>query len=62
MPGLYYAPIWKQYLYSFYFSIVTLSTIAYGDITPQNPTETVLVMAMLAFLLLLYAYIFTQIY
>jgi hypothetical protein len=37
MPGLYYAPKWEQYVYSFYFAIVTLSSLAYGDITPQNP-------------------------
>lgn len=36
--GIYYEPVDIQYLYSFYVSIVTLSTIAYGDITPQNPT------------------------
>ena len=62
MPGLYYAPIWEQYLYSFYVSLVTLSTIAYGDITPLNPTEVSFIMVLLAFLLLFYAYIFTQIY
>ena len=62
MNGLYYAPVWEQYLYSFYFANVTLATIAYGDITPKNPTETAFVLFLQAFLLLFYAYIFTQIY
>lgn len=60
--GLYYSPLWEQYLYSFYFSIVTLSTLAYGDITPLNPTEVAFVLCILAFLLMFYVYIFTQIY
>lgn len=62
MNGLYYEPIGIQYLYSFYVSIVTLSTIAYGDITPMNPTEASFILFVQAFLLLFYAYIFTQIY
>lgn len=62
MPYLYSEPVGIQYLYSFYFSIVTLSSVAYGDITPLNPTETSFVVFVLAFLLGFYAYIFAQIY
>ena len=29
---------WIQYSYSFYFIIVTLSGVAYGDLVPLNPT------------------------
>lgn len=62
MSNLYYAPLGEQYLYSFYFSIATLSSLAYGDITPLNPTEVAFVLCILAFLLMFYVYIFTQIY
>lgn len=33
-------PWYGQYLYIMYFSIGTMNTIAYGDITPLNPLET----------------------
>lgn len=36
--------------------------MAYGDITPLNPTEVAFVLCILAFLLMFYVYIFTQIY
>jgi hypothetical protein len=31
-----------QYLYSLYWSVVTITTISYGDITPLNPISAVL--------------------
>jgi hypothetical protein len=31
------------YLYSFYFCTTTILTVGYGDITPQNPTEVMVV-------------------
>jgi hypothetical protein len=34
---------WKlQYLYSFYYSSVTMFTIGYGDITPQSNKDSLL--------------------
>lgn len=30
---------WKPYLYSYYFVCVTMNTVGYGDLTPQNPLE-----------------------
>ena len=34
-------PWYLQYEYSMYWSLATMTTIAYGDITPLNPMETV---------------------
>ena len=62
MPGLYYSPIWEQYLYSFYLAIVTLCGIGFGCITRKNPTETAFVLSVQPFILMLYAYIFTEIF
>ena len=43
------AGVWVQYLYSFYWSLMTLTTIGYGDITPKNDSERMF--ALLCFLL-----------
>ncbi|CAD8047017.1 unnamed protein product [Paramecium sonneborni] len=39
-------PWLNQYLTSFYFSIVTMTTIGYGDITPQNLRERIFTIGM----------------
>ncbi|CAD8046163.1 unnamed protein product [Paramecium sonneborni] len=39
-------PWLAQYLTSFYFSIVTMTTIGYGDITPQNLRERMFTICM----------------
>ncbi|EWS71395.1 cation channel family protein (macronuclear) [Tetrahymena thermophila SB210] len=33
------ATIYERYIYSFYFLAVTMATVGYGDITPQNSVE-----------------------
>ncbi|KAL4486167.1 hypothetical protein ABPG72_012220 [Tetrahymena utriculariae] len=33
------ATIYERYIYSFYFLAVTMATVGYGDITPQNSEE-----------------------
>ncbi|KAL4508658.1 hypothetical protein ABPG73_006044 [Tetrahymena malaccensis] len=33
------ATIYERYIYSFYFLAVTMATVGYGDITPQNSAE-----------------------
>jgi len=39
-----------------------MSSVAYGDITPLNPTEVIYVICVVAFMIIFYIYIFTQIY
>lgn len=44
--------IFIKYIYSFYFLSVTMITVGYGDITPQNPIEmtfTILTMFVTGF-------------
>ncbi|CAD8137902.1 unnamed protein product [Paramecium pentaurelia] len=43
---LQHEPWHAQYLTSFYFSIVTMTTIGYGDITPQNLRERIFTIGM----------------
>lgn len=39
---LIWEPWYVWYIYSFYFALGTMTTIAYGDITPLNPIDTVI--------------------
>ena len=41
--GISEAPVFTKYLYAFYFSCTTMLTIGYGDITPKNPGEVIVV-------------------
>ena len=36
---LIFLPWYQIYLYTMYFSLAVVTTIAYGDITPKNPIE-----------------------
>lgn len=36
---LYYEDWYVKYIYSFYYGIVTIVTVGYGDVTPQNSFE-----------------------
>ena len=41
---LIWEPWYLWFIYSFYFALGTMTTIAYGDITPLNPIDTVIVL------------------
>ena len=36
-------PLFTQYVYSYYFACTTILTIGYGDITPQDEAEVLVV-------------------
>lgn len=54
-------PWWLQYEYWMYWSLATMTTIAYGDITPLNPLETFYVIFMLIISCIMFAYILNNI-
>ena len=60
--NILYEPFWVRYTYSFYYSTSILSGIAYGDLVPLNPIETVYNMLILLLPLVIYSYIFNAIY
>jgi hypothetical protein len=60
--GIYFQPFWVRYTYSFYYSTSILSGIAYGDLVPLNPVETVYNFMILLLPLVIYSYIFNAIY
>ncbi len=52
---------WKgQYIYTLYFSIGVTTTIAYGDITPLNPLETLYIIFVLIINTLVFGYILSE--
>ncbi|KAL4504035.1 hypothetical protein ABPG72_022665 [Tetrahymena utriculariae] len=50
------ASIMVRYTYSFYFLSVTMITVGYGDITPQNPIEIVFTIATMFVTGIVYAF------
>ena len=50
-----------RYLYSFYWSAVTTMTVGYGDITPQNNYEVLLVISCILIGCGVYAYFINKI-
>ncbi|XP_023735573.1 potassium channel SKOR [Lactuca sativa] len=49
--------LWKRYITSLYFSIVTMATVGYGDIHPVNLREMIFVMFYVSFDMVLGAYL-----
>jgi len=50
------SPWWKQYLYSYYFVCVTMNTVGFGDLTPQNPLEILFVIVFIFLACGIFAY------
>ena len=61
-PNIIDQNLWVKVTYCYYFTIVLLSGVAYGDLVPQNPYETLYVTLLLFFPLVIYSYIFNAIY
>lgn len=55
------SPWWIQYLYSLYFSVGNITTIAYGDIVARNPIEAVFVIFSMIVTIMLFTYFFKSI-
>lgn len=54
-------PWMKRYIYSLYFSLVTMMTVGYGDITIQNETECVVNIFMIIYGCVVFAYTISDI-
>lgn len=54
-------PVGWQYVYALYFGIEVLTTIAFGDIYPMNPYETVYVMFMYLMAVIWFVYIIEEV-
>ncbi|GJX09724.1 ankyrin repeat-containing protein [Tanacetum coccineum] len=49
--------LWKRYITSLYFAIITMATVGYGDIHPVNLREMIFVMVYVSFDMVLGAYL-----
>ena len=61
MPNIINWDYTVHYLYAMYWSIITACTIGYGDITPLNPYEVVLVCIIFVPNILFYGYLIDNI-
>lgn len=62
LPNIINRDLWVKITYSYYFIIVLLSGVAYGDLVPQNPLETLYVTMLMLFPLVIYSYVFNAVY
>ena len=62
LPNIIDQDLWVKISYSYYFIIVLLSGVAYGDLVPQNPIETLYVTLLMLFPLVIYSYVFNAVY
>ncbi|URE31927.1 Potassium channel [Musa troglodytarum] len=49
--------LWRRYVTSLYFAIVTMATVGYGDVHAVNPREMVFIMIYVSFDMILGAYL-----
>lgn len=53
--------IFKRYIYSLYFAVVTITTVGYGDITPANEIECFFLIVTLLISSTVYAFLINSI-